>query len=208
MNDCGENSNRSLLTTIVIKHIIYLSCSVKICSLAQLSDYLKNHISVVNICTLRSNIIHPFHNNLNMISAGGMWKCRNHPCAVHAFTCEGWPVWVWESEVLTPDRMLSVSHAGGFSSTRKATSPQTQPSAPSSLKWKEWATPTWMEARECGMCQTTSSLRRFVSWCYKVSNVMMLCPLMKGCSQVTMTMVVVYWHILNILVGLILCHIQ
>lgn len=66
---------------------------------------------------------------------------------------------------LTPPFFQSLSHAGGCSSMRKATSPQIQPSAPSSPRWKEWATPMWMGGRVSGMWPTMSSHRRLViSW--------------------------------------------
>ena len=64
-----------------------------------------------------------------------------------------------------PDRMLSVSRAGGCSSTRRATSPRTRRSAPSSARWREWATPTWTDPRGCGTWPTTSSRRRWGARC-------------------------------------------
>lgn len=61
-----------------------------------------------------------------------------------------------------PDRMLSAPFAGGCSSTRRDISPQTRRWAPSSVKWKAWATPTSTEARGSGTSPTTSSPPRLV----------------------------------------------
>lgn len=61
-----------------------------------------------------------------------------------------------------PDRMLSAPFAGGCSSTKKDTSPRTRRWAPSSAKWKAWATPTSTEARGSGTSQTMSSPPRLV----------------------------------------------
>lgn len=114
----------SLLTTIVIKCIIYFSFAV------QFDAILKNHISMLNICTLKSNIIHPLHNNLNMTSAGGMWECWNHPCAVHPFTCvHGWFGWgeslkcwqTWQDVVCVSCRWVFI-YEKGYQSTDTAVS--------------------------------------------------------------------------------------
>lgn len=61
-----------------------------------------------------------------------------------------------------PDRMLSSHFTGGCSSTRRGTSPLTRPWAPSSAKWKAWATPTSTEARGFGTSPITSSPPRSV----------------------------------------------
>lgn len=89
---------------------------------------------------------------------------------IHVLACRlvgvGWGgAGVWHAD--KPDKMLAVSCTGGCSSTRKAISPQTQQSALSSPKWKEWATPMWMEMRVSGTWPTTSSHRRLVTGCLK-----------------------------------------
>ncbi len=98
--------------------------------------------------------------------AAGMWVCCAK-CQHQCCTCPclwgwlaGWTAAVGVWGAAWPDIMTSVLLTGGCSSTRKATSPQTRQWAPSSAKWKEWATPTWTEQRESGMWPTTSSLHR------------------------------------------------
>lgn len=126
-----------------------------------------------------------FHLTCLLWSSAGMQECCIEFCHRH-YTCPCLWVFLYQEchKVLTGHvGMLSVLFTDGCSSTRKVTNPQTRQSAPSSVKWKEWATPMWMEPRESGMWPITSSLRRLVTGlaegpkaCWNVKRVYHMTP--------------------------------
>lgn len=105
-----------------------------------------------------------FHNSCecaaNMWDGVDMNKPFSWAWGVGAFlTVAG--MWVWRALW----RDASLPSSGGCSSMRRDTSPQTRRWAPSSAKWKGWATPTSTALRGSGMWLTTSFHRRLVTYC-------------------------------------------